>query len=194
MFYRIIKIGLLIFLSIAASSPSLFSIIKTKESEEYYPVSADGLSRLHWKLKRVLITDNYGNKFIAKTDWDVAWQVHTLSDIERCFVSDVIVDISIKYTYPKWSDIAFAPRTDRYLWNRFIDALRKHEEGHALIGKEAGTMIEKALLEIKPAANCTDLETFIRNKADAIHQGYIAKNAIYDEETMHGKNQGAILP
>jgi predicted secreted Zn-dependent protease len=179
----------------ALAFPALaLSAVKTKISEEYYPISADGLSRLHWKLKRNLITDNYGNKFVAKTDWDVSWQVHTLSNTEICMVSDVIVDVAIKYTYPKWSDIAFAPSSDRQLWNKFIDALRKHEEGHALIGQEAGKMIEKALIDLKTVTNCKELEVLVRNKADLIHQEYIARDAAYDGETDHGKSQGAILP
>lgn len=194
MLYRNIKIGFIIFLSITASSQSLFPIVRTNESEKYYRLSADDLSQLYWKLKRAPNTDKYGNKFIAKTNWDVSWQVHTLSDSERCVISDVTVDVSIQYTYPKWSDMAFAPSTDRFVWNRFIDALRKHEEGHALIGREAGSMIEKELLEIKTTTNCRDMETLIRNKADAIHQEYFIKDTAYDKETMHGRTQGAVFP
>lgn len=188
------RIFFIVLLASLVMPAAVSAAVKTKISEEYYPFTADGLMRLHWKLKSNLITDDYGNKYVAKTDWNVAWQVHTLSSPEKCMVSDVIVDVSIKYTYPKWSDVAFAPRTDRLLWNKYISALRKHEEGHALIGQEAGEMIEKALLEVKTAPSCQKLEAIVRDKADTIHQEYIAKDTGYDQETDHGKNQGAILP
>lgn len=191
---KIICASILAIAIIFSLSPSIFTMIKTKISEEFYPISADGLSRLHWKLKRSLIKDNYGNKMVAKTDWDVDWQVHTLSNNQICLASEIIVDVTIKYTYPKWSDIAFAPQKDRYLWNKYIDALKKHEEGHAEIGKEAGEKIEKALMSVNSAKTCLELEKALRGKADVIYSEYVNKNSSYDGETSHGANQGAVLP
>lgn len=193
MYKRIAKIVLIAIIVTATLPQFIFPVVKTKVSEQYYFLSAENLNRLHWKLKRNLITDNYGNKFIALTSWDVSWQVHTLSDNEKCAVSDVVIAVDIKYTYPKWSNIIFAPTIDRTIWNRFITNLKKHEEGHAEIGKEAGEMIEKALLEIKPAPTCAELEEIVRARANAIHQEYALKDEAYDRETNHGANQGAVL-
>ena len=79
------------------------------------------------------------------------------------------------------------------LWTKFLDALQRHENGHKEHAVKAGKEIEAAVLAVKPASNCEDLEASANAAAQAIEAKYQALDVEYDRKSDHGRNQGATL-
>jgi len=71
--------------------------------------------------------------------------------------------------------------------------LQRHEDGHKEHGLKAGREIEAAVLAVKPASNCEDLESAANTAAQAIVSKYQALDEEYDRKTDHGRNQGVNL-
>jgi predicted secreted Zn-dependent protease len=108
-------------------------------------------------------------------------------------MKDVAVAVGIAQTVPKWRGEDKGASGLKALWTKFIDALQRHEDGHKDHGLKAGKEIETAMLAVKPASNCEDLERAANTAAQAIVTKYQALDEEYDRKTDHGRNQGATL-
>ena len=58
---------------------------------------------------------------------------------------------------------------------------------------KAAKEIEAAVLAVKPASNCEDLELAANTVAQAVVTKYQALDEEYDRKTDHGRNGGATL-
>jgi len=107
-------------------------------------------------------------------------------------------------TLPNWPGAAAACAKVKAEWERFLAALRKHEEGHDAVA-------QKALADAKPASPITsdvkqdcdktkaidaamkDLAVKYEAELDRIQKAIDDANAKYDADTGHGATQGATL-
>jgi predicted secreted Zn-dependent protease len=79
-------------------------------------------------------------------------------------------------------------------WNRYYTALIAHENGHRDFGVKAATEIEQALLNLEARENCKRLEQDANAVGYEILNRYIADEKLYDIDTNHGMNDGAVFP
>lgn len=103
----------------------------------------------------------------AYTQWYVRW------------TGDCQVSLSIDYTMPTWEDENEAPAELQAAWNRMIDRLWLHEQGHGRHGLEAAKEIIQSGCEGNP-----------RDITDK----WAEQDRVYDRETNHGVRQGVSLP
>jgi predicted secreted Zn-dependent protease len=105
--------------------------------------------------------------FWAYTRWYVRWT-------GACRVS-----LEISYTYPRWTDEGSAPPQLRAEWNRMMERLRAHEQGHGQHGRNAAREVEQS--------GCRDDPRRITGK-------WAEQDKVYDTQTSHGRAQGVVLP
>lgn len=134
-----------------------------------------------------------GNRYAGRTRWDIQWKFRHQQQGTACSIKDVAVAVGIALTLPKWrAENKGAPGL-KALWTKFLDALQRHENGHKEHAVKAGKEIEAAVLAVKPASNCEDLEASANAAAQAIEAKYQALDVEYDRKSDHGRNQGATL-
>jgi predicted secreted Zn-dependent protease len=108
-------------------------------------------------------------------------------------MKDVAVAVGIAQTMPRWRGEDKGAAGLKALWSKFIVALQSHEDGHKDNGLKAGKEIETAVLAVKPASNCEDLELAANTAAQSVVAKYQELDEVYDRKTDHGRKQSATL-
>lgn len=111
----------------------------------------------------------------------------------RCGLGEATVLLRSRIVMPEWTNVSTAPPEIARGWRPFLDALRRHEEGHRNRAKAQGIFLWQALLGLE-ASDCDELRDIARSTADrVIAEGREAQVA-YDRDTGHGLTQGAVWP
>lgn len=100
-------------------------------------------------------------------------------------------DVSLTYTYPRLISLPNVSPKIAAEWNRFIDALKIHEEGHAKIEIERAGLMLRELQKIPTYATCEEFDRVWQAKADTFDLETKQIEAAYDRDTQNGKTQGA---
>lgn len=188
---KILCLGLLA----AAISPVLATAEPlTRVHASYYYIDGSSATVLAAQLEQTGPKDEQGKRFPGKTRWDVQWQFNHQQEGETCGVKDVVVAVGIAQNMPKWRGADKPGGTAlKARWQKFQEALKRHEETHKEHGMKAGAEIEKALLALKPASNCEDLDKAANAAGERVVEKYRKLDADYDRSTDHGRKQGATL-
>lgn len=142
------------------ASPSLAAEPKVKVILKYYKVQGKTRNEL---IEQMQAKGPKG--FWAYT----SWRIHRSGTCD--------LDLTITYTLPQLADRARVPLRLRANWDRMIDRLSFHEQGHGDHGREA----VRELIETK----CQDFQSVVGKWA---HQ-----DKVYDKRTEHGLTQGVVL-
>jgi predicted secreted Zn-dependent protease len=134
-----------------------------------------------------------GKRYAGKTRWDVQWKFRHQQQGTVCSMKEVAVAVGIAQILPKWRGESKGAAALKARWTSFVEALRRHEDGHKEHGLKAAREIEAVILAVKPASNCEDLGAAANVAAEAIVEKYQALDEEYDRKTDHGRNQGATL-
>ena len=134
-----------------------------------------------------------GKRYPGKTKWDVQWKFRHEQHGVTCTMKEVAVAVGIAQTLPKWHGEPKGAAALKTRWQQFVDALKRHEDGHKDHGLAAGKEIEAALLAANPASNCEDLAVSANSAAETIVKKYQKLDEDYDRKTDHGRSQGATL-
>lgn len=85
------------------------------------------------------------------------------------------------------------PRDEKKSWDKFLDGLNTHADGHIDIHLETVAAIRSAILSVSSAQNCGELKAEMGAAASAAEAKFSKAHAKYDRETQDGRKQGAIL-
>lgn len=153
---------------------------------QYYPIDGHTYRVLSSEL------NNKGpNNYHAYTHWYVKWRYNYEKGFGDCGLKDINVTNTTTITFPKWENRHGASNALINEWLRYKDALLQHELGHAQFGKQAQTEIKNALQMLPPASSCNVMGQEANKVAYEILHRYQRKDKTYDQETKHGKTQGA---
>jgi predicted secreted Zn-dependent protease len=165
----------------------------TRLHTSYYFVTGSSATVLAAQLDQKGPAGEDGKRQAGKTRWDVQWKFNHDQQGETCGVKDVTVAVGIAQNLPKWSGEDKGPEALRKRWDKFSQALKRHHEGHKDHGMKAGAEIEAALLAVKPASNCQDLDKAANAAGEQVIEKYRKRDQDYDRSTDHGRKQGAAL-
>lgn len=158
---------------------------------DYYEVIAQPDQTLLSALNRsspVLID---GRVFHAYTKWNVGWRFWWDRDQEAaCRITSVRTTVTGSIKLP---ELVGGNSGQSLEFERYILALKQHEAGHYEIGKDAAQEIDREILSLPPASDCSDLEKSANESATRTLEQYQEKERTYDVTTKHGKTQGAWL-
>lgn len=135
-----------------------------------------------------------GMTYDAFTSWYVQWRYNYDTRYGNCALRDIEVSVDVEYTLPKWSVQFLGNKELRIKWIRYIDALKKHEDGHRDIGIGAAKRIEAALYKVGTRPRCDTLGAEANAIAYKILDDFRRKEIEYDRSTGHGRTQGAVFP
>lgn len=135
-----------------------------------------------------------GRTYDAFTSWYVKWRYEYYTSDGYCSLEAVDVSVDVEYTLPKWVVKPLGNQKTWINWNRYSDALKKHEDGHRDFGIGAARDIEAALLSIGSRPRCDTLGADANAIGYRILDDYRRKEIEYDRKTEHGRTQGAVFP
>jgi predicted secreted Zn-dependent protease len=174
--------------AIAQNTPNVS--IKTN----YYDIQGSTAKQLRSQLNQLGAVDpKTGKRFDARVNWQVSWQYRYRPVSNQCQITQATVNVQVIYTMPRWNPSANASIDLKNRWNRYITALRQHEDGHKNHGVKAGQEILKTLNNLT-TDSCQRIGDIANQKGDAIIKQYNLKDIEYDHLTQHGFTQGAVFP
>jgi predicted secreted Zn-dependent protease len=179
---------------ILLASALLFSEPRIYVKTKYYNLYLTTESGLRGEMNEKGIRWTDGNTYDAFTSWYVKWQYEYYSRPGNCIIDWVDVSVDVEYTLPRWATRFLGGKETRIKWLKYIEALKKHEQGHGNFGISAARDIEKALLNIGSRQRCDRLGADANAIGYKILNEYRKKEIEYDRTTGHGRTQGAVFP
>lgn len=119
----------------------------------------------------------------ATTDWAQTHYTEHHNDAGQ--VTSVDVDVIITVDMPHWVERDHAPHAEQVEWDRFLHALRTHEEGHITKVHEYLQHIDAHMIHHDQAG----ADQVWRDNLDALQRA----SDEYDSHTRHGETQGTVI-
>jgi predicted secreted Zn-dependent protease len=133
-----------------------------------------------------------GKVYYGQTQWSVSPGFRYKSKGNLCYLSDVEVQLKVKFMLPKLHLKSPQPEMEER-FARFYQALQVHESGHQALGQQAAKAISDKLGKLGPHYDCRELANTVKAKVTDTIQFYKQQNSAYDQETQFGKTQGAVI-
>jgi predicted secreted Zn-dependent protease len=130
----------------------------------------------------------------GQTAWKLGYDYRTRFDKVRCSIESLSTKLELSMTLPRWSP---PPGTAPELvarWERYVAALKEHENGHLEHARDLERAIRPALLAVPPAPDCDALDAAVRARYNELFDQVKARDAEYDARTRDGAEQGAVFP
>jgi len=130
----------------------------------------------------------------AYTKWHVSWS-YTWQQVNGNYaLQSSKVSAAISVTLPQWAPPKDADKRLVERWQRYITALHRHENGHAVISTQAAREIEKKLQTLPAAPSTEALKDLIERTCQQVLTEARDKEKNFDETTNHGIKEGAQFP
>lgn len=159
----------------------------------YYDVTGNDAQALRQQMSAKGPLD-HGKRFDAHTDWYVKWGYRYRPTATGCEFISVDVSVTGTILLPRWSHTDRASSALVQKWDRYLAALRLHEEGHYDHGADAAKEIEALAKSFHDSGDCKAMVAAFNEQARSIIEKYNALDVAYDRETDHGRAQGAQFP
>jgi len=163
------------------------------EHYEYYKVAGNTEQELRRQMSRNGTKWNDGKTYDALTTWDITWDYTYNTTEEGCSVASFTTDVDIIFRLPKFES-AGAPPALSSKWDNYMTNLVIHENGHRDLALEAAAELNRAVAELGPTSNPSELDRKIRALGKEKMAAMKNIQVDYDHSTGHGKTQGAVFP
>ena len=178
-----IVLGLTLLTSLAAAEDLV-------EDTRYYDVTGETPAEIWQEMKAHGPVGKDGVRYNGNTKWSVRWRYPYARSAEGCATGPVAVRLSVVYTLPRWDRPRGASTELESQWERFIEALDEHEQGHAEFGRQAAREIKQALEAIPARSSCESLSRIANATGAEILELTRPQEREYDRRTNHGATQG----
>lgn len=152
---------------------------------EYFDVQGGDYNAL-------LASLNARGRFHARADWKLTYRYQSVAAAAGCSVGELTTTLELTMTLPRWRPPAGASRELMGRWERYMGALRSHEEGHLQHGREFEREFRRAAATLADRS-CDSLQARVRALFGEMLARYQSRDKLYDEQTGHGRTQGAVF-
>lgn len=142
-------------------------------SWQYYQVSAQTLADV--------VTLLEGEPEAGRCDWLPSWT----SSEQDGVVTAVDVRVPIVIHLPEWPEASSATDAERSEWERFIDALNRHELGHGALVEEHLRDVDSVMVGVSRS----DAESAFDERLATLQRA----SDDYDSRTDHGRHDGTVI-
>jgi len=154
---------------------------------EYYQVQGSDYGSLLASMNA-----NGPNGFHGFTTWYLNYEYRTRSGAAGCAVDSVTTRLDLKVKLPRWAPPGNAASGLGERYDRYLTALRIHEDGHLQTGRDFESNFKRSALALS-APDCGALDSALRAQFDQLLKQANARDKNYDTNTGHGATQGAVF-
>ncbi|BFM22155.1 DUF922 domain-containing protein [Gilvimarinus japonicus] len=155
----------------------------------YYELDEAGASQpLKEQLDAATPIQRDGRKLHGDTRWNLDWSFSTeaLED-KTCKISDIDINLDALIRLP---ELGYEDAERQAEFNRYAEALQRHQIGHYIIAIQAANKIDVRLTYMEPAESCDVARTQAEAMAVAIEKEHREKEIAFDKQTRFGAEQG----
>ena len=160
---------------------------------EFYDVQGNDLREMRKWMEDHGPAGDDGVRYHGYTKWSVGWSFRFAPNGQACEIQSIETKLEATMTLPRWNKPDRASKRIEQEWERYIAALRQHEDGHYGIAVSAAEEIKRRLFGLTKESGCQAFADDINDKAKAVIAEFRAKESAYDAATDHGVTQGAQL-
>jgi predicted secreted Zn-dependent protease len=124
--------------------------------------------------------------------WFLSYQFQTRSMPGGCGVGSLTTKLELKVRLPRWSPPPDAAPGLASSWQRYLNALLVHENGHLQTGRDFEAGFKRAAASLS-APNCGAVSAALRASFETLLSQAQQRDRDYDAQTSHGATQGAVF-
>lgn len=157
--------------------------------DERYEVTGATLAQLR-AMAALLGPGKGGERYVAYTAWELRWEYARAVGDRGWAMAGATVTTVVTRTLPRWTPARSVDAAVVRQWEGYVASLAEHEEGHVLIGAEAGRALYEALKGLPACETREALDALAGETAARVSEEYRVLEIAYDAETGHGATQG----
>lgn len=178
-------------LALCTAAAGAQAAVAQEHAERPYPVYAQPSDTLRQALNAATPISVDGKRFHGYTRWNVRWTFRWQSDASgRCRITEVTTRLRTEVQLP---ELRRATPQQRALFDRYLPALSRHEQGHVQFGRDAAHAIDQGIAQLPTAPDCATLERQANALGHRLLREHAEREKQYDRDTRHGASQGARL-
>jgi len=132
-----------------------------------------------------------GRVFHGYTKWFITWNYRWWEEADgQCRITSVQVSLDVDMTLPELDEATPSGAAE---FRRYASNLRRHEDGHQDLARQAAERIDKGIRNLATMASCDALERAANALGHAVLEETRRVERQYDVDTRHGCTQGACL-
>ena len=158
----------------------------------YYTVTGTDLREIHQSFRQARPWRKTAGHD-GFTVWNVSWRFNSSYNGSICRLTTFSTTTTVTITLPRWATPTNASDVAKAEWDRYIQALGKHEYGHAQYALAAAAETQRRIKEVSEDASCENLKQRANSLCNGIIEKYKRLDVAYDQKTDHGRNDGARL-
>jgi predicted secreted Zn-dependent protease len=135
-----------------------------------------------------------GRHMQGRTEWKIHTSYQWQTDGHRCVLDTFDATLNVEMILPHWVQPRHPSPALVQQWNRYIAALRTHEDGHAEVGEDAQRDMVARARSLGPTSSCEELVKEINDVVAGVIEAHHQFEVDYDSKTHHGETQGAHFP
>ena len=159
--------------------------------ESYYGIRGESASELISAMEQKRVTSHSVGH--GTTNWKLVPELTCARYPDGFRIRSGNVRLEIDIVYPKWENADEGSPSLQRQWQRMLEMMHRHEDGHRRNAMAAGEALQKALELLEPAPSCEAVTQRVNATVERVAQECSEKDRRYDQETDHGKKQGVML-
>ncbi|GAC14203.1 DUF922 domain-containing protein [Aliiglaciecola lipolytica] len=179
--------------TLAATSITAYADVVLRERFEHYSIKPETTQQIKTELRLNSPVMRENQLFHGRTQWQLTPQFGLQMISNLCYLVDIRVFLDGIYTMPEMSNRQNTSVQLQQVFDDYYAALLEHEKGHQAIWIEAGETIERKLNSMTPHFQCSQLKHQATQRVARIVKQYQLQNKRYDQDTGHGRTQGAFI-
>jgi len=160
---------------------------------EYYDISPKTKYDIKPEIQKNTPIINKSIKFHGSTTWQVEWIISWKKTNGICYIDSGEAKLNVLFKMPRISPDFSASDEVLGVFNKYYDALLKHENGHMNNGIRALKDIDLLLSNFYSYNDCQVLNEAVKNSITKIVGKYKSHDITYYTQTKHGRLQGVSI-
>lgn len=163
----------------------------SEKFESFYEIKGDTAGRLFYQMNNCIPSNNgVSVAAVTYTNFTRTFNYNSIGG-RVCNIKDIGVGVHSTVLYPRWTPPKGVDSSLINKWNKYVQKLKIHEEGHVAIGNKYSKKYYDFLMKISRGGDCLESISILDAEQDRITKEMDDANIEYDFATDHGVSQGA---
>jgi len=184
----------IVFLALFIHGLNALYAAEIQVTTRHYQVQGNDSASIRNNINRLGPTGKSGKRFHAYTQWNIRWNYRWVESNRQCKINRVEVAVDIDILLPELVADDQQAASLQQGWDRYYQALQKHEHQHRDFGIAAAREMEQKLQTLDGWMDCDELEKTADQLANEVIDHYAEKEREFDRRTDHGAKDGVVLP
>ncbi|WP_429380290.1 DUF922 domain-containing protein [Pseudomonas laurylsulfatiphila] len=159
----------------------------------YYPVSGHSIAEIRNSIGQNTPSKEGDVFYAGVTIWDLNSSFDMVGSPSGCTLTNSQVYLNTTIHLPQLADQSLVSDGVRSEWTRFSNALKTHEMMHAKNAYRAASTLLSKINNLSTSVQCDRARIIIQEGTDALIKRITEFDRDLDNETEHGRTQGAYL-